>query len=696
MTLPATCSPRPVGLGRLGQFAKGDTWFVSVAGTLGGQAVEVGDQITALIDAPGQTAGNWFITEHNLGYTPANDAAVVHLAQTETITGAKTFSASPTISATHLNMTGASANVNATNALSLLGSQVITTAGGVEAFRANSSAHLVPGADNARDLGLTGTRWRDLYLSTSVRVGNNPAAAGALRLANTQTVAFRNAANTADIVGLTLTAGDITQVNGGTGGLSLLTPSAAVNLAPGGSTVVAVTSVLTAITTAATTITASTATDLLSLTNNSTGPALAIQNPNSIAGKGTLQIANNGGSAVLNIDITGGAGNPGIRTRKYLLISPGGAALTITGGGLNGTSTLQFTTNNSVGVAGMSNTGMTNIGTGSASATNLLQVVQRTTGLGTVTTNGTVNLTGVGTTFTDTFRVGDTITVAGETVRTIATIPSDTSLTVTVAFSTTASGLAYTLTGGNALTVAGNGTVTVSRGQLVVTPNASTLAGIHLNSDTASAVGGIAFGTARDTTLVRASAGVLSTEALTISNTLTLGSDLILPATGIVRNASAATSTSATLILYSNSSFTAGAWAVMRGRDYTTVANQQGNLLMYADRTNANANSGKVVLGTHTGGGSQRDILVIDKNDDITLFDSTNLILGTATGTQYGTAPNQKQGWWGATPIVQPTTAVAAATFVANTSGIANDSATFDGYTIGQVVKALRNEGLLA
>jgi hypothetical protein len=52
--------------------------------------------------------------------------------------------------------------------------------------------------------------------------------------------------------------------------------------------------------------------------------------------------------------------------------------------------------------------------------------------------------------------------------------------------------------------------------------------------------------------------------------------------------------------------------------------------------------------------------------------------------------------FWNKTPIVQPTTAIAAATFVMNTSLIANDTATFDGYTIGQVVKALRNVGLLA
>lgn len=79
-----------------------------------------------------------------------------------------------------------------------------------------------------------------------------------------------------------------------------------------------------------------------------------------------------------------------------------------------------------------------------------------------------------------------------------------------------------------------------------------------------------------------------------------------------------------------------------------------------------------------------------------TWADAVNMVFNTSTGTKIGTATSQKIGIWNATPIVQPTTAIAAATFVANTSAIANDSATFDGYTIGQVVKALRNFGLLA
>jgi len=82
--------------------------------------------------------------------------------------------------------------------------------------------------------------------------------------------------------------------------------------------------------------------------------------------------------------------------------------------------------------------------------------------------------------------------------------------------------------------------------------------------------------------------------------------------------------------------------------------------------------------------------------DTVEIADGKNLVFNTTTGTKIGTATTQKIGLWNATPIVQPTTAVAAATFVANTSLIANDSATFDGYTIGQVVKALRNIGILA
>jgi len=89
--------------------------------------------------------------------------------------------------------------------------------------------------------------------------------------------------------------------------------------------------------------------------------------------------------------------------------------------------------------------------------------------------------------------------------------------------------------------------------------------------------------------------------------------------------------------------------------------------------------------------------LTIDTNGSVSLFDSGNLIIGTTTGTKIGTATDQKLSFWNATPIVQPTTGIAESAFVENSGGVnVNDDSTFDGYTLRQVVKALRDAGLLA
>ena len=52
-------------------------------------------------------------------------------------------------------------------------------------------------------------------------------------------------------------------------------------------------------------------------------------------------------------------------------------------------------------------------------------------------------------------------------------------------------------------------------------------------------------------------------------------------------------------------------------------------------------------------------------------------------------------GFYGVTPVARATTAGSASTFVTNTSGILNDTATWGGYTVGQVVKALIDIGIL-
>jgi hypothetical protein len=106
------------------------------------------------------------------------------------------------------------------------------------------------------------------------------------------------------------------------------------------------------------------------------------------------------------------------------------------------------------------------------------------------------------------------------------------------------------------------------------------------------------------------------------------------------------------------------------------------------------SNGGQITISSSTG---VAGVTLDGQNSNaITLGAGRHIVFDTATGSKIGSATTEKFAFWNATPIVQPTTAIAAATFVTNTSGILNDSATFDGYTIGQVVKALRNVGILA
>lgn len=63
--------PNTGGSGPAGARLKGDTYTVSVVGTLPtGQVVELGDTLRALVDNPGNTQANWAIIQNNLGYVP--------------------------------------------------------------------------------------------------------------------------------------------------------------------------------------------------------------------------------------------------------------------------------------------------------------------------------------------------------------------------------------------------------------------------------------------------------------------------------------------------------------------------------------------------------------------------------------------------------------------------------------------------
>lgn len=102
--------------------------------------------------------------------------------------------------------------------------------------------------------------------------------------------------------------------------------------------------------------------------------------------------------------------------------------------------------------------------------------------------------------------------------------------------------------------------------------------------------------------------------------------------------------------------------------------------------------------GTFTNAGYKLDVNgTIRSQGDFTISDSKNIILDVTTGTKLATATSQKLGFWNATPIIQPTTGISSATIASPGAGnIIKTDDTFDGYTLAQVVKALRNTGLLA
>lgn len=66
--------PSTGGSGVGGAILKGDIWFISTGGTLGGTSVVVGSSVRSLVDSPGQTSTNWSILNVGLGYTPENSA----------------------------------------------------------------------------------------------------------------------------------------------------------------------------------------------------------------------------------------------------------------------------------------------------------------------------------------------------------------------------------------------------------------------------------------------------------------------------------------------------------------------------------------------------------------------------------------------------------------------------------------------
>jgi hypothetical protein len=118
------------------------------------------------------------------------------------------------------------------------------------------------------------------------------------------------------------------------------------------------------------------------------------------------------------------------------------------------------------------------------------------------------------------------------------------------------------------------------------------------------------------------------------------------------------------------------------------------------------------VTETTTGSGTKRllDLQIggvtkmnVGNDGTVTLADGANIATGSTTGTKIGTATTQKVGFYNATPVAQQNTTGTTTGFVANSSANASyNESTYTGgvgttaYTVGDVVRALKNLGLLA
>jgi hypothetical protein len=102
------------------------------------------------------------------------------------------------------------------------------------------------------------------------------------------------------------------------------------------------------------------------------------------------------------------------------------------------------------------------------------------------------------------------------------------------------------------------------------------------------------------------------------------------------------------------------------------------------------------VYNTYTSATSHERLNIAWASNICTIETDKGSAGGTLRGLRIGGSSSALVGLWGATPIVQPTTAVASATRVGGGGTALTDTDTYDGYTLAQIVKALRNIGALA
>jgi len=373
-----------------------------------------------------------------------------------------------------------------------------------------------------------------------------------------------------------------------------------------------------------------------------------------------------------------------IGTAGQILTVSGGVPTWVTDTGTGTVTSVSVVTNQGVSgtVATATTTPAITLSLGALTGVTSLNGLVVTANTGVITT-GTWNGGVIGAAYGGTGvanNASSTLTISGAFATTL-TVSGATSLTLPTSGIVTA--LGNTTTGsGTTLVLSTTPTFTTSIVTPQITGNGSTTTGLTISTSTTAAAG-VVQGILHTPTLTAAANGD-ALSGLQITPTFTLGAFTSTNSFGITMTCGTAT------LKMGNVTGTTNQIAL-----YNIGTPTNANYILKNDASNNstfNAASG-LTLAT---GGTARMALTSTTATFGNALSAYDISLPATNGTKIGTATTQKIGFWNTTPIAQPTTAIAASTFVANTSGIANDTATWDSYTVGQVVKALRNFGILA
>jgi hypothetical protein len=193
--------PASGGSGTAGAILKWDSWFINVAGTLGGAPVVSGDNLRALVDTPWQTASNWSVLEWNIGYVPENVANKENTTIDTNTTKYPTVNLLKTGLDTKQATLVSGTNIKTVNSTTLLGSgdlAVATTAQGALADTALQPANI---SDTAYDA--TSWNWVTTIAPSKNAIRDKIETMDSAIALNTAKVT--NATHSGDIVGATST-----------------------------------------------------------------------------------------------------------------------------------------------------------------------------------------------------------------------------------------------------------------------------------------------------------------------------------------------------------------------------------------------------------------------------------------------------------------------------------------------------------